>query len=398
MFECLTIDKEENSTDISRAYKNGIENDKNFLQNELNSQMKNISEELPIRYNELKELIKYYESEKKEKDTNKKTKKNLESAEEREKRLNEENKIKLYFDKLYWESNYDILTKYENKINFDYNLIPENLQFYSGFFLQVSFVREKVSIPLIEGGIIDNYLYDQEKTEEQLKGFSFIVYMKNFFQIKMKSLSIGKIRNTNFLYDCLIVRTHEDVQIKLLNDLGNTCSEEKLKYQIIYKPQDKNIDFKNYYSLYRMKQLIVINLNEQNIEKENKEIDIEINEKKKEKWKEKKERKEKKEKERKEKEKKEKEKKEKEKKEKEKKEKDKKDKEKKDKEKKEKEKKEKEREKENESENEEQEDKIEVTYTCLTWDKEQVQKVENMNLQEIKNSFKFYFKQSSDND
>ena len=369
---------------------------------------KNISEELPIRYEELKELIKYYESEKKEKDTNKKTIKNLESAEEREKRVNEENKIKIYFDKLYWESNYDILTKYENKINYDYTLIPENLQFYSGFFLQVSFVREKVSIPLIEGGIIDNYLYDQEKTEEQLKGFSFIVYMKNFFQIKMKSLSIGKIRSNNFLYDCLIVRTHEDVQIKLLNDLGNTCSEEKLKYQIIYKPQDKNIDFKNYYSLYRMKQLIVINLNEPNKEKEDKEIDIEINDKKKEKWKEKKEkekeRKEKKEKERKEKEKKEKEKKEKEKKEKEKKGKDKKDKEKKDKEKKDKEKKEKEREKEkekeknNESENEEQEDKIEVTYTCLTWDKEQLKKVENINLQEIKNNFKFYFKQSSDND
>ncbi len=346
---------------------------------------KNITEEIQIPLDDLNELIRYYKPKKRDK---KKTKKIVESAEEREKRINEEEKIKSYFDKSYWEANYENLFKYEKSVHFDYALIPENLQFYSGFFLQVTFVKDKMNIPLIEGGIIDNYLYDQD---EQLKGFSFIVYVKNFFQVKMFALSLGKNRNNN-LYDCLIIRTHEDVQIKLLNDLGNTCSEEKLKYLIIYKPQNKNIDFKEYYSIYRMKQLIAININEHENEIENKEIDIEITEKKKENWKEKKE---------KEKERKEKERKEKEKKEKEKKEKEKKAKEKKEKEKKEKKEKEKEKEKNNESESEnenEQEEKIEVTYSCLTWDKNKVKTLENLNLQEIKSNFRIYFKQSNDND
>ena len=49
-------------------------------------------------------------------------------------------------------------------------LIPENLQFYSGFFFQICYKRNKVIIPIIEGGITDNYLYNPERTK-QLKGF-----------------------------------------------------------------------------------------------------------------------------------------------------------------------------------------------------------------------------------
>ena len=180
--------------------------------------------------------------------------------------------------------------------------------------------------------------------------------MKNIFEIKIRALSIlNKQRSTNFLYDCLIIRTDEDVQIKLLNDLGKTCLEEKLKYQIIYKPQNKNIDFKKYYSLYRMKQLIAINLGEieQKKEKEEKEKEKykDKKEKRKERWKEKKEEKKEKEKEKKE---------------------------------------DKGKDKDNELE-----DKIEVNYSCFTWDKNKIKVLKNLNLQEIKNNFKIFFKTSN---
>ena len=125
-------------------------------------------------------------------------------------------------------------------ISIDYTLIPENLQFYSGFFLQICYKKDKTILPLIEGGIIDNYLYDIKKNEneneneDQLKGFSFIVYMKNIFEIKLKAVSqLGRNKSSNYLYDVLIIRTDENVQIKLLNDLGKTCIEEKLKYSIM---------------------------------------------------------------------------------------------------------------------------------------------------------------------
>ncbi len=318
---------------------------------------KNIINEMPIQIDELIELINYYYNEK----NKEKHQQNLENSEEREKRINEENLINSYFDDLYWESNYNYLLKYKNKVFLDYTLIPENLKFYSGFFLQVRYKRDKIVLPLIEGGIIDNYLFDKEKSDEQIKGFSFIVYMDNIFEIKIRALSIlNKQRSTNFLFDCLIIRTHEDVQIKLLNDLGKTCLEEKLKYQIIYKPQDKNIDFEKYYSLYRMKQLISINLveieekKEEKEEKEEKEKFKFKKEKRKERWKEKKEKE------------------------------------------KEKEKKEKEeKEKGKEKGKDELEEKIEVNYSCFIWDKNGVKSLKNLNLQEIKNNFKIFFKISN---
>ena len=315
---------------------------------------KRILDQIPIQINELKELIDYYNNEK-NKDKENKKQQNLENVEEREKRINEENVITSYFDELFWESNDDYLLKYKNKVFIDYTFIPQNLQYYSGFFLQVCYKKDKTILPLIEGGIIDNYLYDIEKSEEQIKGFSFITYMKNIFEIKIKALN--KQRSTNFLYDCLIIRTHEDVQIKLLNDLGKTCLEEKLKYQIIYKPQNEVIDFNKYYSLYRMKQLISINLveiekkKEEKEEKEEKEKYKDKKEKRKERWKEKKEEKKEKEKEKKE---------------------------------------DKGKDKDNELE-----DKIEVTYSCFTWYKNQIKTLKNLNIQEIKNNFKIFFKTSN---
>ena len=161
---------------------------------------------------------------------------------------------------MYCEENNEDLIKYKNSVSIDYTLIPENLQFYSGFFLQVCYVREKIRLPLIEGGIIDNYLYDPERNEDQLKGFAFIVYMKNIFEIKIKSIKqSGKNCRNYYLYDCLIIRTNEGIQIKLLNELSKLCKEGNLKYLIIYKPQHKDIDFDQYYSIYRMKHLISIN-------------------------------------------------------------------------------------------------------------------------------------------
>ena len=332
-------------------------------------------DKMPIQINELKSLINYINEEKKENEHRKIQIKNPETTEEKEKRINEENKIKSYFEDIYWESNYDNLNKYKNKLSIDYTLIPENLQFYSGFFLQICYNKDKTILPLIEGGIIDNYLYDKEKKEnEQLKGFSFIVYMKNIFEIKLKGSQLGKNKSTNYLYDVLIIRTDENVQIKLLNDLGKTCIEEKLKYLIIYKPQNKKVDFKEYYQIYRMRQIISINLMEKKKEEEEKKERIK-NKEKKEKIRGKKEKKEK-----------EKEKKEKEKKEKEKlKEKD-----------KEKEKeKNKEKNKENANESEEEDNIIEVFYSTQTLDKNKVSKKENITLQEIRSDFKFFLKPSN---
>ena len=215
-------------------------------------------DEMPLQINELTKLIDNLNHEK----SNISNKANLKNQEltEKEKRINEEEIINSLFDSEYWEENLDNLNKFKNSVFIDYTLIPENLQFYSGFFLQVCYVKEKRKLPLIEGGIIDNYLYDPEKTEDQLKGFSFIVNLKNIFEIKLKvSSQLGKNRSSTFLYDCLILRTHEEIKINLLNDLAKYCKELKLKYIIIYKPQDEKIDFNKYFLIYRMKRLISIN-------------------------------------------------------------------------------------------------------------------------------------------
>ena len=368
-----------------RDYQFNIDNLTKLLQE------KNVLDKMPIQINELKTLINYINEEKKENEQKRNQMNNPETSEEKEKRINEENKIKSYFENTYWESNYDNLIKYKNKVTIDYTLIPENLQFYSGFFLQVCYSKDKTILPLIEGGIIDNYLYDMEKNENQvpLKGFSFIIYMKNIFEIKLKAVSqLGRKKSTNYLYDVLIIRTDENVQVKLLNDLGKTCIEEKLKYLIIYKPQNKKIDFEEYYQIYRMRQLISINLMGKKKEEEEKK-EKNRNKEKKEKIRGKKEKKEK-EKEKKEKEKKEKEKKEKERKEKERKEKDRKEKEKeKDKEKN------KEKNKENSNESEEEDNLIEVYYSTQTLDKNKVSEKEDITLQEIKSDFKFFLKSSN---
>ena len=232
-------------------------------------------DEMPIQINELTKLIDNLNHEKSNTISNKTNLKNQELT-EREKRNNEEDYINSLFDSEYWEENLDNLNKFKNSVFIDYTLIPENLQFYSGFFLQVCYIKEKRRLPLIEGGIIDNYLYDPEKTEDQLKGFSFIVNLKNIFEIKLKIFSqLGKNRSFTFLYDCLIIRTHKEIQINLLNDLGKLCKESKLKYIIIYKPQDEKIDFNKYFLLYRMKRLISINKSKNKKKKEKvKEVPI----------------------------------------------------------------------------------------------------------------------------
>ena len=348
---------------------------------------KRVLDQMPIQINELKSLINYINEEKKENEQKKIQIKNPETTEEKEKRINEENKIKSYFENTFWESSYDNLNKYKNKLSIDYTLIPENLQFYSGFFLQICYNKDKTILPLIEGGIIDNYLYDIEKNknEEKLKGFSFIVYMKNIFEVKFKAVSqIGRNKSTNYLYDVLIIRTDENVQIKLLNDLGKTCIEEKLKYLIIYKPQNKKVDFKEYYQIYRMRQIISINLMEKKKEEEEKN-ERNKNKEKREKIKGKKEKKEK-EKERKEKERKEKEKKEKEKKEKEKL---------KEKEKEKEKEKNKEKNKETSNESGEEDNIIEIFYSTQTLDKNKVFEKKDITLQEIRSDFKFFLKPSN---
>jgi hypothetical protein len=214
----------------------------------------NTLSQIPIPINELKALIKSYYI---------KTGKSIDSFDEKEKRINEEHKIKSYFDDSYWEGNVENLLKYKDSVNIDYMLIPENLQFYSGFFFQICYKRNKVIIPIIEGGITDNYLYNPERTK-QLKGFSYIINLKNIYGIKLVSLGkLGKEKEENItLNDCLIIRTSEEVDIIHLNELGKICHEGNLKYQIIYKPQNLNYEFKKYYSVYRMKYLISINLGE----------------------------------------------------------------------------------------------------------------------------------------
>ena len=80
---------------------------------------KRILESMPIQINELKEFINYYNEENNENIQKKIQLKNPETLEEKEKRINEENKIKSYFENIYWESNYENLTKYINKVNID---------------------------------------------------------------------------------------------------------------------------------------------------------------------------------------------------------------------------------------------------------------------------------------
>ena len=86
--------------------------------------------------------------------------------------------------------------------------------------------------------------------------------MKNIYSRKIISLGkLDKIKEDNVsLNDCLIIRTDENVNINFLNELGKLCLESGLKYQIIYKPQSINYEFEKYYSIYRMKYLVSINL------------------------------------------------------------------------------------------------------------------------------------------
>ena len=237
--------------------------------NDLTEKLKknNTLNKIPISINDLKSLIKSYYNKKDESNTH------IESFEEKEKRINEENKIKSYFDDLYWEGNVENLLKYKDSVNIDYMLIPENLQFYSGFFFQICFERNKTIKPLIEGGITDNYFYNPEKTK-QLKGFTFILNMKNIYGLKIVSLGkIGKNKEeTITLNDCVIIRTDENVDINYLNELGKICIENGLKYQIIYKPQSINYEFDKYYSIYRMKSLISVNLGDRKKVEEKKKI------------------------------------------------------------------------------------------------------------------------------
>ena len=222
--------------------------------NDLTEKLKknNILNQIPISINDLKSLIKSY---------NKNNNNAIESFEEKEKRINEETKIKSYFEDKYWEGNIENLLKYKDTVKIDYMLIPENLQFYSGFFFQICFEKNKLIIPLIEGGITDNYFYNPEKSK-QLKGFSFILNLKNIYSRKIISLGkLGKIKEDNVsLNDCLIIRTDENVDINFLNELGKICHESGLKYQIIYKPQSSNYEFEKYYSIYRMKYLVSLHL------------------------------------------------------------------------------------------------------------------------------------------
>ena len=226
----------------------------------------NTLNQIPFSINDLKSLIdSFYD---------KKTKNNdKESFEEKEKRINEENQIKSYFEDLYWEGNIENLLKYKDSVSIDYMLIPENLQFYSGFFFQICNSRNKVIIPLIEGGITDNYFYNPEKIK-QLKGFTYIINLKNIYSLRIISLGkLGKNKEENvILNDCLIIRTDENVNINYLNELGKMCIESGLKYQIIYKPQSINYEFKKYFSVYRMKYLISVNSGERKKNEEKKKI------------------------------------------------------------------------------------------------------------------------------
>ena len=229
--------------------------------NDLTEKLKknNILNQIPISINDLKSLIKSYHN----KNANPHKNIEIETSEEKEKRINEEIKIKSYFDDMYWEGNIENLLKYKDTVNLDYMLIPENLQFYSGFFFQICFQKNKLIIPLVEGGITDNYFYNPEKTK-QLKGFSFIIDLKNIYHRKIIALGkLGKNQEENLtLNDCLIIRTDEEVDVNHLNELGKICLESGLKYKIIYKPQTIDNKFENYYSVYRMKYLVSINLAE----------------------------------------------------------------------------------------------------------------------------------------
>ena len=254
--------------------------------NDLTEKLKknNILNQILIPISDLKSLIKSYHNKKIDNG------KSIESSEEKEKRINEEINIKSYFDDKYWEGNIENLLKYKDSVNVDYMLIPENLQFYSGFFFQICFQKNKLIIPLVEGGITDNYFYNPEKTK-QLKGFSFILDMKNIYSRKI--ISLGKLGNNKeenlCLNDCLIIRTDEDVDINHLNELGKICLENNLKYQIIYKPQIINYGFQKYYSIYRMKYLVSINLVERKKNEDKKRLKLFHKKDKKEKEKEEKE-------------------------------------------------------------------------------------------------------------
>ena len=149
----------------------------------------------------------------------------------------------------------------KSQIKLDFSYIPHNLIFFNGFYCQFCYIDGENKIPIIEGGNIDNYLYNEDDCDN-VHGFSFITYIEKFLIIKSKEI---KFQYLNILsYDFLIINTIDDsVEEKYvtIHKLINIIQREEMSYEVIYKPQTEK-DFNIYFKKYRMSCLVIINKKE----------------------------------------------------------------------------------------------------------------------------------------
>jgi hypothetical protein len=178
---------------------------------------------------------------------------------------NEVIKIKEIFN-----SDFIDIKRKKEQIKIDFSFIPNNLIFFNGFYCQIYYNENGNKIPLIEGGNIDNYLNNNENYF--VHGFSFITYIENFLTINNNEIKFFDETICDFLIINLFEAENENEKKekqKKINKLINLIENEKMTFEIIFKPQ-KQFEFNFYFKIYRMKCLIIL------IKKKNIEFEVRI--------------------------------------------------------------------------------------------------------------------------
>ena len=171
------------------------------------------------------------------------------------------NKIEGFF-KLNFLWKKKIRNFYNKNIIFDLSLIPKNLNFYSGLFIQIYIKNFNEQNIFIEAGKIDNLI--NYNNNDKLKGFAIKIFPKNLY------ISQSFIFEKKYKIDLLILRKN-NVSNKDF-DKFLTISNIKLNFQydFVYKPlENDNIDFNLFFEYYQMKCILFIYNNNDDVISDN---------------------------------------------------------------------------------------------------------------------------------
>lgn len=176
----------------------------------------------------------------------------------------------IFNDEKLWKGKY-YPYQYMNQIKIDFSYIPNDLVFYSGIFMQFCIIDNRIKIPIIECGRIDNYLSNEN---DVYHGFGVRLIMDNIFKIEQKKTK-EKEENLTYQYkhDILVISLTEDFFDKKIKYLYEIFKKENINYDIIFRVQS-NTKFEDYFKLYRMKCLMIVTNNKEEFYFEAKTRDV----------------------------------------------------------------------------------------------------------------------------